>query len=277
MKKALLMIAAALTAWSASAQLYVTGGAVDGCPSAWDPANPLEVALTSDGYTFKATGGFKISTSKGTWTDFNGNALTLNGSWSVNGDTATGSLVAGDADIAAAKADAVVTYTVNSECTTISASLAGGEIKKYFQVHGSIFGVESWSSEAMTEQTNGTWSWTGEVKQAGGFGIKICNEAGSQIGWIGGAATITEADHAYAFVAGDNSSSTLVGEYTIVYDPAAETISFNGQSGVEVVEAAAEEAVAVYYNLQGIRVAAPEAGQLYIVNRAGKISKELAR
>lgn len=34
MKKTLLMMAAALTAWSASAQLYVTGDNVEGQPAA---------------------------------------------------------------------------------------------------------------------------------------------------------------------------------------------------------------------------------------------------
>ena len=57
----------------------------------------------------------------------------------------------------------------------------------------------------------------------------------------------------------------------------ASTLTVAGQSGVEAVEAVVADAPAVYYNLQGMRVAAPEAGQLYIVDRAGKISKEIAR
>lgn len=57
----------------------------------------------------------------------------------------------------------------------------------------------------------------------------------------------------------------------------ASTLTVQGQSAIETVEAAATEAPAQYYNLQGIRVLAPEAGQLYIVNRAGKVSKEIAR
>jgi hypothetical protein len=48
------------------------------------------------------------------------------------------------------------------------------------------------------------------------------------------------------------------------------------ESGVEAVAADAN-AAAVYYNLQGIRVMQPVAGQVYIMNRAGKVSKVLYR
>lgn len=390
-------MAAALTAWSASAQLYVTGGSVEGAPAAWNPASPLEVAEADGVYTFQATGEFKISTAKGTWNDFNSGAYQLDGAWNVSGETATANLKQGDQNIAPAKAGAIVTYTVKSDLSSISASLTGGEVEKFYQVHGEIFGDPSWSSVVLTKNGD-NWEWTGEVVVAGSFGVKVCNEAGSQIDWIGGAATITEANTEYAFNAGDNSSCTLTGTYTIVYNPTANTIKFNGeggepqpqvvdlflvgdfntwtpadaaykmanegnlytisleslaagefkimgdtwaisygaegdpsweeaqpvdvavntpmnawagsgcnfkttedlvnvtitfvksanaseastltvagQSGVEMVEAVAADAPAVYYNLQGMRVAAPEAGQLYIVNRAGKISKEIAR
>lgn len=388
-------MAAALTAWSANAQLYVTGGSVEGAPAAWDPASPLEVAEVDGVYTFQATGDFKISTAKGPWGDFNAGAYQLDGAWNVSGETATANLKQGDQNITAAKAGAIITYTVKSDLSSISASLTGGEVEKFYQVHGDIFGNPAWSSVVLTKNGD-NWEWTGEVTVAGNFGVKVCNEAGAQIDWIGGAATISEANTEYAFIVGDNSSCSLVGTYTIIYNPTANTIEFKGgvtppapvdlylvgdfntwtpadptykmanegdtytisleslaagqfkimgdtwtlsygaegdpsweeaqpvdvtvnapmnawsgsgcnfnttedltavtitfvkssdasvastltvagQSGVEAVEAVVADAPAVYYNLQGMRVAAPEAGQLYIVNRAGKISKEIAR
>lgn len=398
MKKSLLMMAAALTAWSASAQLYVTGGAVEGAASSWDSANPLEVQEANGEYTFQATGEFKISTAKGDWDAFNAGAYTIS-SWNVNGEGATASLTKGDSNIAPAKAGAVVTYTVKSDMSTISATFGAGEVEKFYQLHGDIFGDPKWSSEVMTKNGD-NWEWTGNISVAGNFGMKVCNAAGSQIDWIGGAATITEAK-SYSFVAGDNSSCTLTGNYTVIYNPTAQTIEFKGEGGgdepivttldlylagtfnewtagdaaykmtqdgdtytialpeiaadtqfkitnadwktsfgaegdpsweeaqpvavtpnvamnawggsgcnflvenalanvtitfvksadasvastltvagtsaVEAIEAAAADVPAVYYNLQGMRIAAPVAGQLYIVDRAGKISKEIAR
>lgn len=402
MKKTLLMMAVALTAWSASAQLYVTGGAVEGAPAAWDPANPLEVTAVNGEYTFKATGDFKISTAKGTWDGFNSGAYTLDGSWNAGETTATAQLKQGQNDIAAAKAGVVVTYTVKDDLSSISASFSAGEVEKYYQLHGQIFGDPNWSSEAMTKNGD-NWEWTGNISVAGEFGMKVCDAAGNQIDWIGGAATVTEEAKSYSFVTGGNSSCTLTGNYTVVYNPTAQTIEFNsdggsvtpptpstdlvlsgsfngwapndaaykmtangntytytmdsldadaefkvkvaedswgtswgaegdpsateaqpvtvtpniamnawagsgcnfkvadvlynvtitfvksddtsvastltvaGTSAIEAVEAAAIEVPAEYYNLQGVRILSPEAGQLYIVNRAGKVSKEIAR
>lgn len=54
MKKSLLMMAVALTAMSASAQLYVTGAKVQvgDQTNSWDAKNALECAVEGDYYTF---------------------------------------------------------------------------------------------------------------------------------------------------------------------------------------------------------------------------------
>jgi len=51
----------------------------------------------------------------------------------------------------------------------------------------------------------------------------------------------------------------------------------NTQTGIEDVEGAVSDAPAEYYNLQGVRVAQPEAGRVYIVRRGAAVTKELAR
>lgn len=51
----------------------------------------------------------------------------------------------------------------------------------------------------------------------------------------------------------------------------------NTQTGIEDVEGAVSDAPAEYYNLQGVRVAQPEAGRVYIVRRGAVVTKELAR
>lgn len=48
-------------------------------------------------------------------------------------------------------------------------------------------------------------------------------------------------------------------------------------TGIEDVEAAGIDAPAEYYNLQGVRVAQPESGRIYIVRRGAVVTKELAR
>lgn len=398
MKKSLLIMAAALTAWSANAQLYVTGNEVyvGDKTSKWDAAGALECATEGDYYTFEAVGEFTISTVRAGWDDgWKTGTYTLDGSWNTTETSATAALKRVDGNIPAAKAGEKVAYKVKNDFSSIEATFSNAQVEEYFALHGQIFGNPSWSSENMT--LNGdNWEWTGEIV-AGDFGMKKM-AGGEQIDWIGGSATISEANTEYSFVYGENSSCSLTGTYTIVYNPTANTIEFKGgvtpppptpvdlflvgafngwapadaaykmanedntytislealpagefkimgetwdvsygaegdpswtearpvdvtvnqpmnawagsgcnfnttedltavtitfvksasasepsqitvagQSGVEAVEATVADAPAVYYNLQGMRVAAPEAGQLYIVNRAGKISKELAR
>ncbi len=80
-----------------------------------------------------------------------------------------------------------------------------------------------------------------------------------------------------AFVRGENSWKVLPGKYDVkVNFESAEVTLTAGTSGVESVAAAVDEA-AVYFNLQGVRVMAPEAGALYIVKRGEKVSKEIVR
>lgn len=80
-----------------------------------------------------------------------------------------------------------------------------------------------------------------------------------------------------SFVKGTNSWMVLPGKYDVKVDFDASTVTLTADSsGIESVEVEAVEA-AVYYNLQGVRVAAPEAGSLYIVKRGDKVSKEIVR
>ncbi len=64
--------------------------------------------------------------------------------------------------------------------------------------------------------------------------------------------------------------------YDFVFDPAASKLTITKTAGVAEVNAEVSDEAPVYYNLQGIRVANPENG-LFIVNRGGKISKEIIR
>lgn len=233
MKKTLLMLAAGLATLTASAQLYVTGGSVDGAPAAWDSQNPLAVQLENGNYTFTAQGEFKISSAKGDWNTFNAGAKCLDGSWSAD---KTANLKSGDANIKAPDNSSKWIYTVNEAMTTISATASSEEVQTYYGIHGDIFGVSSWSTQAMTKQADGTWTVTATI-QPGNFGIKICSDpaCNNQTDWNGGSASITQANQVYNVAPGSNSSTTLNGEFTIVYDPTAATIEFKGQGTPVVV------------------------------------------
>lgn len=143
MKKLLLLLVGFVVTLSASAQLYVTGdNVVNG--SKWDPANALEVSEQNGGYTFQATGTFKISKTKGGWDTFNNDGFKLGSEWSVDGKSATASLTGSADDIASPASGEVVTYTVSSDYSTISATWGEVtppvEIKHNFYLVGENFG-----------------------------------------------------------------------------------------------------------------------------------------
>lgn len=161
MKKSLLMMAVALTAMSASAQLYVTGGDVTGAPAAWAPSTPLEVQAVNGEYTFEAKGGFKISLAKGEWADFNGAAYMLDGGWTTNETTATANLKQGDADITPAKAGVAITYVVKDDLSTITAQLPTGPVTLDFYVTGAFADWQAAPADyKMTSKGNNVYSFT---------------------------------------------------------------------------------------------------------------------
>lgn len=243
MKKFLLMFCAAVISLAAHATLYVTGGSVTDAPAAWNPENPLVVNEANGVYTFKASGGFKISTAKGTWNAFNGGAMCLDGDWNKATTTATANLKSGDSDINPPLDGTEITYEVSADFKTIKATLPDGKtfgdkVDYSYALHGQITGNSGWESTAMTEN-NGVWEWTGTVV-AGEFGIKKLSPDGTQAEWISadiwatsdGTATVSAAGVYAATVNGTNWSSTLEGEYTFSFNPETMMLTITAQGTV---------------------------------------------
>ena len=168
MKKLTLLLATAFVGFTASAQLYVTGGEVTGAPAAWNPANPLTVTLENGSYTFKAKGGFKISTAKGTWDEFNAGCYTTDGAWQKSGSTATVNLTVGDSNIVPPKADTEITYVVDDALNMITGTLPNGEtfgeeVAPDFYVIGEGFGSWDLKNESLKMTRSGNvYTYTSE-------------------------------------------------------------------------------------------------------------------
>lgn len=71
------------------------------------------------------------------------------------------------------------------------------------------------------------------------------------------------------------SSSLKNSNYVPLQLYASESGLTTGVEGVTVEDGAADDSEAVYYNLQGVRVSAPAAGQVYIVRRGASVAKQL--
>ena len=75
-----------------------------------------------------------------------------------------------------------------------------------------------------------------------------------------------------------NAWKVASGKYDVVADFDDNTMRVSkSTSGIDETFAAEAAATVVYFNLQGVRVANPEAGALYIVKRGDKVTKEIAR
>ncbi len=124
------------------------------------------------------------------------------------------------------------TITYNSLENTIKFTPYGGQISDVisYGIHGQIFGDENWSSMNLEKVENGVYELTAKIVP-GEFGVKIMDVDGNQTGWVGGTATITEADKEYTFEGDTNSTSTLEGNYTITYNVLNKTIKFSPYGG----------------------------------------------
>ncbi|MDE6277628.1 MAG: hypothetical protein K2M06_05920 [Muribaculaceae bacterium] len=139
-----------------------------------------------------------------------------------------------------------------------------------YALRGNIVTGE-WADYAMDEE-DGVWTVTLTVVP-GEFGIKRMNN-GAQEGWFaakGETAMDAVGSYEASGVSSANWVSTLEGEYKFTFDPETEILKVDQGSGIEAVEAA-EAVEAVYYNLQGVRVANPANG-LYIRVAGQKASK----
>lgn len=192
-------------------------------------------------------------------------------------------------------------FTVDFENHKVSVEKAGGDnpaIPENLYVLGDLEGHQ-WEANYGAELTKGGNSFSGSFtlvaadSQTIGW-FSLCTVLGDAAdAWDTGvntgnrfgpaeANTDVEFDKGMPFTlyaAGVNASAcsswqAAPGEYNIVVNFTDNTITVSKKTGVEAIET--EESDAVYYNLQGVRVASPERG-VYIRVAGGKASKVLLK
>ena len=170
------------------------------------------------------------------------------------------------------------TYTFTFDPTAMTLVVTGTEeeIKPEtfsYAIHGDIFGDPLWSSEDMTKNDDGNWVLSNIEVATGNFGIKqVSDLTGGQSGWYASAGdtTVTLGSEMACVLNGKNFAIEA-GTYTFTFNPETLVLVVTGKtSGVSAIEA--ENAEAIYFNLQGVQVANPENG-LYIKVVNGKSQK----
>lgn len=283
MKKFYAFAAAAIATLSMNAQLYVCGA---GEGLAWEPATPMEVELADGAYTFEVKNltQFKISTAKGTWDEFNGGAYTCTCT-EENLGTAI-DLVKGDGNIGTPwKGDYKVVVAGDCSTITLTTTTAKPSGPTPIYMRGDM---NNWLNDA-TDEVKAAW----QFKQVGesnvytldctigmGMAFKIADADWDKYNYSYGDQVFDSSDDMWNY---NNTVNTVMGEdFTgtvtltlgaVNTDPA--QVKFESKTGVG--EIAVENAPAEYFNLQGVRVANPENGGLYIVRQGGKVSKQLVK
>lgn len=261
--------------------------------TAWDPATPDTFTYNDSTKTYSynlvgAANGFKISTAKGDWTAFDAAGFHVDGVLAANTVT---TLIAG---VPANGANITLspvfdcTIVVDLENMTIEAqgSTSVAAPEKLF-VLGNL-SIGSWDPTKGVELTKNGSIFEGDVAMEGGyfsFTEALSTDGDwSKLGQRYGATTRDQETHlntALTFQKGENAFNIV--DYTeypqtvhFVVNFDEMTVTISTATGVEdvAIDAAAP---AEYYNLQGIRVAQPEAGKLYIVKKGDKVSKTLVK
>lgn len=288
MKKLYTLALAAFAALSASAQVYFVGE-FNGVQM-WTPDTPLEATLNADGnweITLEKTGGFKMSTAMGDWDTFNAAAF------SVNNGNVTEEFVGSFVDVVAwgentnmpAQAQwkvevtpdyKQVRFTQEGEAAAIEAYVVGG-------METSNWGfVDLWKMTTVEKDKKYTFVCEGETMLPAGVEFKVAAPGWTMINYCTDGEALADGEPSECkYNEGANSffsedfTGTITLELTNGFSQAAELTFTPAGAGVEDVTVE-NNAKAVYYNLQGVQVANPEAG-LYIVRRGDKVSKILVK
>ncbi|MBR5551208.1 MAG: SusF/SusE family outer membrane protein [Muribaculaceae bacterium] len=264
------------------ATIYMVGH--DG---AWDPANPLEIAgeygvYTMEGVEFTNTE-FKISTSKGSWSEFNANCYDATSTVAI-GEPAT--LKKGDQNI---KIAATGKYDVTIDLENMTITLTGKvEYPEVIYVLGNVNGY-SWSTSegvALAHVGDGVYEGEFVVDNAdNGFGYFTfvttlgadwdAVNAGTRYG-AEEVDLLVEANGSYTMTdnwgSGTQSWKSAAGTCTVrvdVVNNKLNILEFTGVEGVEFDENAPVE----YYNLNGVKVENPTNGTFIKVqgNKTAKV------
>lgn len=259
----------------------------------WDSANPDEFTYdaTAKTYSFdliNATNGFKVSTAKGTWAEFDAAGFHIDGKLAA--DTATALLSGAPADGKNIELAAIGDYkiVIDSALSTIKATFIPVPTPNKLFVLGNLT-IGEWDPVAGVELTKNGDIFEGDATMTGGyfsFTDKLAdasndwNTVGQRFGatannidtHLNVAATLMRGQNAFHII----DYTEYPQEVHFVVDFKAMTVTLSTATGVEDV-AVESAAPAEYYNLQGIRVAQPEAGKLYIVKKGDKVSKMLVK
>lgn len=284
MKKFYTLLATALVAVSASAQVYFVGDF-----QGWAPATPTEATKAEDGswvVEIQNVPSFKMSTAFGSWDEFNAGALMIEGADNVENLGKELKTAPGDKDIVLpylGDYKIVISADYSTAVITTNTPPPTGPVSLYLRG-----GMNDWGAPDLWKMSSedGVTYWfdcQGETKIPAGTEFKIADANWAKYDFGAGDEIIPFEEPIQWFHKGANGVMTEEYEGTIKFvlvdDTTADVTAFptivDHVAGVADITVSENEA-AEYFNLQGIRVAAPENG-LFIRRRGNTVTKVLVK
>lgn len=291
-----------LTATTDSYQPLYIFGSFQG----WSPATSTVMSCNSgvysvEGLEFNANGNFALSTVQSdNWTDVNAARYGFATDNAVATDGVAMPIVKGEGAIQV-PSEGVYTISVSLDAMTVTVTRTGDLPVEYPEVIYVLGNLKagSWLPNVGAELTmseEGVYTGTFELAvQSDGYAyFSLATALGtSESDWTTVNASLrygaTEKDlllekNVPATIVADTTGNPSAWKISTVADATVTaTVSLVDMTvtvdhvltGIENVEAASESVPAVYYNLQGIKVANPSAGEVYIVRRGNTVTKEV--
>lgn len=282
--------------------LYVVGSC-----QGWDPSNGLEMTYADGVYTlenaeFADGGNFSLTSVKGTWDEVNANkyGFAENNAIALDGDAYTIAKINGDCAIQIPVAG-VYTIVADLSAMTVTVTCTNAAYDNLYVLGN--YKDSSWDPSYGVEHTKVEEGvFTGEVdlyevhEDETGTGKAYFNLA-TALGTASDDWATVNASLRFAAVESNKAIATSEIQ-TLVPDTSGNpnswvvdakneclvnmtvnlkkrTIAINSITGIENVGVDADDSEAVYYNLQGIEVVNPTKGNIYIVKRGNRVTKEL--
>lgn len=283
MKKFYTLAAVAATALTMNAQLYIVGsGVVDGTPLGWTPETPLTLTAGANGYAFKlqSDGGFKMSNAFGSWDEFNAGAI---------GAEVTEDALNTPITLAASDANIMMPWvgewdiTVAADLSTMTVKALTEKPAGFPAVYARGGMVPDWNAvDEWKFTTEDGVHYTLQVPETivAGTEFKIADANWGAINYGNeGQEVFLGSEDEWTY----NSGNAKMGEdfngiieVTMVKAGDPIIVKFTDAAGINAVNADLNAAPAVYFNLQGVKVANPENG-VYVVRQGDKTSKVLVK
>ena len=166
--------------------------------------------------------------------------------------------------------DVTVSFNIDTKVIKVTGTAITEVVTKYF-IKGNFYDA-AWPSDELVKNAEGLYSATiTPTTEACSFIVYKTND-GVEAAWYKGVEAVVGQTVTMSTDGSDATVSLEAGkEYVFTFDPETLALTVDKTSGVADIEAA-EELPAVYYNLQGVRVANPENG-LYLEVRGNNVRK----